>query len=107
MMKKLLGLVASMCLCFQVVAQTEAQKYLEGMMQDDDFASAQVGVLAVTASGKVLASWEADGKLSPASNAKLITTGLALNSLGRNTSSGQALVIQGKSRGAPSTETYT
>ena len=44
--------------------------------------NASVGILAVTASGDTLACFDCDRLLLPASNLKLVTTGLAMHSLG-------------------------
>lgn len=50
----------------------------------DALSSSAVGLLAVTADGDTLACVNPELKLVPASNVKLITTGLALKSLGEN-----------------------
>lgn len=61
---------------------TPFQKYLEKLAKEEVFKSASLGILAVKASGDTLACFESIRKLVPASNIKLITTGLALNELG-------------------------
>lgn len=58
------------------------QKYVEKLAKEEVFKSASLGILAVKASGDTLACFESMRKLVPASNVKLITTGLALNELG-------------------------
>lgn len=65
-------------------AQTRAQQYIDSLMLTEPFRTARLGVLAVTASGKTIAEYGSIYKLIPASNTKLITTGLALTELGRD-----------------------
>lgn len=62
-------------------------------------ASSGVGLLAVTASGDTLAAVNPDMKLVPASNMKLITTGLALHFLGEDFRFGTALGYSGEVSG--------
>lgn len=81
-MKRLILTLSVLLLVASGFAQTASQRYVESFMADPDFAAAQVGILAVTVSGDTLAAYFPDGKLMPASNAKLITTGLALSTLG-------------------------
>lgn len=62
--------------------QTAAQKYIDIKMQEEPFKSGLVGVLAVTAKGDTIAEFNSSRKLIPASNTKLISTGLAIRGLG-------------------------
>ena len=62
-------------------------------------ASSGVGLLAVTAGGDTLAAVNPDMKLVPASNVKLITTGLALRSLGADFRFGTSLGYSGEVTG--------
>lgn len=64
--------------------QTAAQKYIDIKMKEEPFRSGLVGVLAVTAGGDTLAEYGSMRKLIPASNTKLISTGLAFRGLGGN-----------------------
>lgn len=61
---------------------SRAQKYIEKKMAEEPFRSGLTGILAVTADGDTLAKYNSLRKLIPASNTKLISTGLALNALG-------------------------
>ena len=58
------------------------QAYLDSVMMTEPFRSAQVGVLAMTTVGDTIVSYNPLRKLVPASNTKLVTTGLALSRLG-------------------------
>lgn len=60
----------------------QLRKYIDEKMRQEPFRSGLVGVLAVTADGDTLAEYSSVRKLLPASNTKLISTGLALNALG-------------------------
>lgn len=62
--------------------ETRVQQYLETIASQEPFRSSALGVLAVRANGDTLASYGSRAKLVPASNMKLITTGLALDNLG-------------------------
>lgn len=61
---------------------TVAQKYIDAKMKEEPFRSGLVGILAVTLKGDTLAECGSLRKMVPASNTKLITTGLAINGLG-------------------------
>ena len=62
--------------------QTAAQKYIDIKMKEEPFKTGLVGVLAVTAKGDTIAEFNSPRKLIPASNTKLISTGLAIRGLG-------------------------
>ena len=64
------------------IPRTEAQKSIERIRGQEPLRSALVGVLAVRADGDTIAALNIREKLVPASNVKLLTTGLALNRLG-------------------------
>lgn len=84
MMKRLAEIVL-LLLLFPVLSFSQAgiaQSYIEELASTEPLSSAQMGVLAVTARGDTIARYRSEGKLVPASNAKLITTGLALKELG-------------------------
>ena len=60
----------------------EIGKYIDSQMKKEPFRSGLVGILAVTSSGDTLAEYSSLRKLLPASNTKLISTGLAIRALG-------------------------
>lgn len=62
--------------------QTSAQKYVDIAAIQEPLKGSSWGIYARDASGKVLASHHAGMRLMPASNRKLITTGVALHALG-------------------------
>lgn len=66
----------------QTGRQAAAQKYIDLKLKEEPFRSGLTGVLAVTFRGDTLAEHNSRQKLIPASTAKLITTGLAINGLG-------------------------
>ena len=61
---------------------TETQKLISDYTGKEPLRSGIVGILAVRENGDTLANFNRRVKLVPASNVKLITTGLALNRLG-------------------------
>lgn len=61
---------------------TEAQRYLDRITQGPVFKGSHLGVLAVKANGDTVAAVNPFKRLMPASNTKLISTGLAINELG-------------------------
>ena len=67
---------------FPASGQGRVQAYLDSLSQTVPFASARMGVLAVKAGGDTVACLSPDKKITPASNVKLITTGLAMKELG-------------------------
>ncbi|MCR5351798.1 MAG: D-alanyl-D-alanine carboxypeptidase/D-alanyl-D-alanine-endopeptidase [Bacteroidales bacterium] len=64
------------------IPRTGAQKAIEAIRGQVPLNSAQIGVLAVRADGDTLVALNAAQRLVPASNVKLLTTGLALHTLG-------------------------
>ncbi len=64
------------------IPRTGVQEKVEEICSRPPLATAAVGVFAVTMDGDTLVSVNSRMKLVPASNVKLITTGLALNTLG-------------------------
>jgi D-alanyl-D-alanine carboxypeptidase/D-alanyl-D-alanine-endopeptidase (penicillin-binding protein 4) len=65
-----------------LTAQTSAQQYVQSQVREEPLKGSTWGIFARDASGKVLASHNKDIRLMPASNRKLITTGVALHALG-------------------------
>ena len=82
---KLLISVALLIVCRGATAAipgTEAQKTVDRILSREPLRSAVCGVLAVRIDGDTLACSNSAQKMVPASNMKLITTGLALRALG-------------------------
>ena len=75
----LLGLVFSSS---ALLAQTSAQHFVNTQATQEPLKGSTWGIYAKDASGKVLASHNSGTRLMPASNRKLITTGVALHALG-------------------------
>jgi len=63
-------------------AQVTLQQRIDQAVDSEPLKGAVVGVMVQDLSGRVLASREADRRMVPASNMKLITTGTALHALG-------------------------
>ena len=61
-----------------------AQMHVESLAAAEPLRSGLVGVLAVTMSGDTLVSYNPSSRMVPASNMKLLTTGVALNVLGED-----------------------
>lgn len=66
----------------QTHAQTAAQKYVDQLKSSEELRNAAWGISARTLDGKVLAEYCPDLRLIPASNTKLLSTGLSLHELG-------------------------
>ena len=64
------------------IPRTEAQRAIDAICAREPLRSSLVGILAVRASGDTVVSVNPRLKLVPASNVKLLTTGLALHRLG-------------------------
>ncbi|MBR5724573.1 MAG: D-alanyl-D-alanine carboxypeptidase, partial [Bacteroidales bacterium] len=64
------------------IPRTEAQSAISKIRAQEPLRNALVGVLAVRADGDTLVSVDPRERLVPASNVKLLTTGLALHTLG-------------------------
>lgn len=60
----------------------KVQNHIEASLSHPEFRAASVAVLAITAGGDTLAAISPERMMLPASNLKLVTTGLALFSLG-------------------------
>ena len=67
---------------FGLNAQTKAQKYVDQLKTSEELRQAAWGVSARTLDGRVVAEHNPDLRLLPASNTKLLSTGLALKDLG-------------------------
>ena len=67
---------------FQLGAQTKAQKYVDQLKTCGELRQAAWGVNARKLDGRTVAEYNPDLRLLPASNVKLLSTGLALKELG-------------------------
>jgi len=72
------------------------RSYLEILDKGDVLGSSSWGVVAVKAEGDTIVSFNGRRKLVPASNAKLLTTGLAMNELGSDYRFRTTLAYSGK-----------
>ncbi|MBO4743816.1 MAG: D-alanyl-D-alanine carboxypeptidase [Bacteroidales bacterium] len=92
--------IAALALCFLSIAAgarntTATQKLVSEYVGKEPLRSGITGLLAVRASGDTLAQVNREVKLIPASNVKLITTGLALERLGADWRFGTTLAYSG------------
>ena len=76
-----LGLAFLMPVLF-AAAQTPAQQYVSYQQRSGVLKDAVWGVLAVDREGRTVAAWNANQRMIPASNLKLVTTGTALHAFG-------------------------
>jgi len=76
------ALLAALWLSPVVAAQT-VQNRFDQILTDPALRSSRVGAIVIDArSGQTIAQWHADDKFIPASNMKLLTSGVALSQLG-------------------------
>lgn len=85
-MRTILSLLifALMCLSAEGQIPETLQQKLEAMASDSALEEALVGICVRTADGKTIVDINAEKMLVPASNMKLVSTGLALNVLGED-----------------------
>ena len=69
-------------LSFQAAAQNAVQTYVNQLKTTEELKEAAWGIKAVKLNGEVVAEYNSGTRLVPASNMKLITTGVILNELG-------------------------
>ena len=81
-MKKLAFLLTCLALAVPASAQTNLRTTIRQMQGNAALKGATWGVLAVRLGGDTLAAFNADKRMVPASNVKVITAGAALHSLG-------------------------
>ena len=81
-MKRLLLLLSALLLALPAPAQTSLRTVLRQVQGDAALRGATWGVLAVRLGGDTLVAYNAERRLVPASNVKVITAGAALHSLG-------------------------
>ena len=95
-MKRFAALVL-LLLTLQAAAQNpKAQGCIDRLCTMGPLKNASWGVLAMDGNGKVLASLNPQQMLTPASNTKLITTGCALHSLGKDFHFGTSIAYSGE-----------
>lgn len=81
-MKNFLTICALVLLCSSLSAQTEAQKYVRQLVSTEELKESVWGIKAVRLGGGTVAEHSSNTRMLPASNTKLVTTGLALLELG-------------------------
>lgn len=81
-MKKIVSIFAIMACAVSLQAQNAVQKYIEQLKTTDELKESVWGVKAVRLDGTKVAEYNSAIRMLPASNTKLITTGLTLNELG-------------------------
>lgn len=74
--------MAALALGLQARAQTAVQQYIGQLKTTDELKEAVWGIRAVKVGGQVVADYGSATRMMPASNVKVLTTGLALNELG-------------------------
>lgn len=77
-----LAVIFAILLPVVAAGQTKVQRYLDSLSRTEPFRSARLGVMAVKVNGDTVATLNHVQKITPASNVKLITTGLGLRELG-------------------------
>jgi len=86
-MRKLYSLLLTIIIgatCGNIYAQSNnIQTYIDELMRDTLFTDAVVGIMVMDSKGNTVASWNPDMPLLTASTIKTITTGMALNVLGK------------------------
>lgn len=80
------SLAIAIALNFQAAAQTKTavQRYVDSISRTGPLATAIVGVHAERADGTVIVDFGGTKKMIPASNAKILSTGMALHTLGKD-----------------------
>ena len=82
--KLVLSAVLAVSLSSFASAQSPLQRAVDRAARSETLGTAAWGMKAVDGKGRVLAQYRSETKLNPASNMKLITTGCALHSLGKD-----------------------
>ena len=83
-------------LTLSLQAQTKAQKYIDQLRTSEELRQAAWGVNARTLDGRTVAEYNPDLRLLPASNTKLLSTGLALKELGSDYRFRTSIAYSGK-----------
>ncbi len=79
---KRIAVILGILLSFHAAAQNAVQAYVDQLKTTEELKEAVWGIKAVKLSGEVVAEYNGGTRMVPASNMKLITTGVALNELG-------------------------
>ncbi len=96
-MRKIFILIILSCLNILAIAQkSKSQQLIESLIKKEKLDNASIGIMAINMRGKVIAKYQADKKLLPASNMKLISTGLALRLLGSQHKFATKIAYSGK-----------
>ncbi len=82
MVKKFYITALMVLLCGWSLSASDLDGRLAGLLRGREFDGASVSILALTSGGDTLLCHDSDRQLIPASNMKLVTTALALHSLG-------------------------
>ena len=77
-----MALIMAVLLSFQAAAQNAVQTYVNQLKTTEELKEAAWGIKAMKLNGEVVAEYNSGTRLVPASNMKLITTGVILNELG-------------------------
>lgn len=98
-MKRILLQTILLLSCVSMAAQVRVREYLETVTSSAPIAQAAVAVHAVRFGGDTVVSWNSSSMLVPASNMKLVSTGLALHELGPDYRFKTRLAYSGEVRG--------
>lgn len=82
MTRHIAAAIAAIALCTAAYGQSTAKSYLAEMKRSDALKGAAWGVAAIKAGGDTLLDFNSEKRFVPASNVKVITTGIALRQLG-------------------------
>ena len=82
MIRRTIIILAALALGLQAQAQNAVQQYIEQLKTTEELKEAVWGIKAARAGGQTIAEYGSGTRMMPASNVKLITTGLVLNELG-------------------------
>lgn len=81
-MKRLFIILAGCFAAMTAQAQSPVQQYIDRTATQGPLSGTVVGIMVRDASGNEVASYNADTRMAPASNTKLVTTGCALHAFG-------------------------
>lgn len=79
---KILSFILAVLLSVTVHAQNPVQKYVDQLKGTEELKEAVWGIKAMKLKGEVVVDYNGGMRMIPASNMKLLTTGIALNELG-------------------------
>lgn len=81
-MKRVTCIILSLLCCLTAFSQSKTQQLVNEAAAREPFASGVWGVKAMTLSGKVIADYNSTKRFIPASNVKVLSTGLAMDKFG-------------------------